>query len=120
MGIPTEFNITWSVKFKYALIMEENNEILGCFVSCQSTLYDENKSEIERIKEQKIINEECKLFRSYIWGESGINNILKKLKHKNYGKDIELILLEFYIKPAPYLLQNLKEVSSYRKKEKSI
>ena len=55
-----------------------------------------------------------------IWGKEGISDTLKKLKHQNYGKDLVLILFQFYVKPIPYLLQNLKEIENYRRNEKSI
>jgi hypothetical protein len=31
-----------------------------------------------------------KAFSPYIWGEKGISDTLKKLKHKDYGKDLAL------------------------------
>jgi len=82
--------------------MEEKINILGCYVSSMNG--DDNGD----------------LFRQYIWGEKGICDTLKKLKHKDYGKDMMMILFEFYVNPIPYLLQNLKEIDSYRKNEKSI
>ena len=42
------------------------------------------------------------------------------MKWQVYGTDIELILLEFYINPIPYLRQNLRKIGNYRSKEKSI
>jgi len=59
-------------------------------------------------------------FRSYIYGENKIEKTFKILKNKDYGQDLKLILFQFYINPIPYLLNNLKEIESYRKKEKSI
>jgi len=60
------------------------------------------------------------VFRPYIWGENGISNVLKKLKREDYGNDLKLAILQFYIKPSPIELQKLKEIESYRKSEKSI
>lgn len=62
--------------------------------------------------------EEGDLFSIYIWGNEGISDTLKKLKYENYGNDMNLILLEFYVNPIPYLRQNLKEIESYRKRRK--
>ena len=80
----------------------ENENILGCFVS--SMMGEVNGS----------------IFRDYIWGDKGICKTLKQLKSKDYGQDLLLILFQFYVNPIPYLLQNLKEIENYRKKEKSI
>lgn len=82
--------------------MEEKINILGCYVSSMNG--DDNGD----------------LFRQYIWGEKGICDTLKNLKHKDYGKDMMMILFEFYVNPIPYLEQNLKVIDSYRKNEKSI
>ncbi len=58
--------------------------------------------------------------KELLWGENGIKNQFSSLKSQNYGTDIMLILFEFYVNPIPYLRGNLKEIGSYRKKEKSI
>ena len=94
--------------------MENNkNNILGCFVS--------NTMDAEwSILEQNQKLELGKVFRSYVYGEKGIDNILKTLNNEDYGNDLKLALFQFYIKPIPYLLQHLKEIESYRKKEKAI
>ena len=60
------------------------------------------------------------LFHPYIWGTGGIDEKYKKIKNKNYGIDINLILFQFYVNPIPYELSHLKEIENYRKKEKSI
>ena len=82
--------------------MEEVNNILGCFVS--STAGDNSGP----------------LFREYIWGENGFCATLKKLNHRDYGKDVVMILFQFYVNPIPYEQQNLKEIENFRRKEKSI
>ncbi|MDB5029334.1 hypothetical protein [Mucilaginibacter sp.] len=94
--------------------MEENSNILGCFVFGASVYFEDD----QRTKD--LAAEQSKLFSSYIFGEKGISDIIKKLKHEDYGKDIILILFKFYVKPIPYLLQNLKEIENYTKNEKSI
>lgn len=101
--------------------MENNkNNVFGCFISCPATIYDENQTEQQRVAEQELLDEICKEFTSYIWGEKGIEIALKKLHWRNYGSDLELALFQFYVNPIPYLLQNLKEIEPYRKNEKSI
>ena len=45
---------------------------------------------------------------------------MKKLDRSNYGKDLELVLFQFYVKPIPELLTCLKEIEAYRKKERAI
>jgi len=71
-------------------------------------------------EEKELSKEQGDLFSSFIWGEKGINLLLRGLKHENYGKEMNIILFQFYVKPIPYLLDNLKEIENYRKKEKSI
>jgi hypothetical protein len=93
--------------------MSDNVNILGCFVS--------NSVESEWTEGKKnFAFEQGKLFRTYLWGENGIDNAIKKLKHENYGKDMVMILFQYYLNPIPYLEQNLKEIEAYRKKEKAI
>lgn len=94
--------------------MNNIENLLGCYVSYPSLMYD--ATEIQKQKAR----EEGDLFSIYIWGNEGISDTLKKLKYENYGNDMNLILLEFYVNPIPYLRQNLKEIESYRKKDRSI
>jgi len=94
--------------------MNDNSNILGCYVSISSGNYDDD------LKTKEIASEQGKLFRSHIWGEKGICDTFKKLKREDYGSDMMLILFQFYVNPLPIQLQNLKEIESYRKKEKSI
>jgi len=42
------------------------------------------------------------------------------LRHEDYGKDLVLVLFQFYVNPIPEWLTKLKEIESYRKKEKAI
>jgi hypothetical protein len=60
------------------------------------------------------------LVRDYLWGDSGLDNKLSSLKWKDYGHDFELILFEFYVRPPQELQDVLREIGSYRRKEKSI
>lgn len=98
--------------------MENEKQILGCYVSCPATIYNDN--EIQFLKQQELASEICKQFREYIWGENGLAIIFKKLMNEVYGNDLELALFQFYVKPIPYLQNALKEIESYRAKEKSI
>ena len=91
--------------------MEEDYScILGCFMD---EWFDPNLSEQE--------NEDIgNVFSSYIWGDKGISDILAKLKHEDYGKDLELALFQFNVKPFQNALQHIREIEYYRRKEKSI
>lgn len=100
----------FKVEKKRINTMNDNN-IFGCFVSVTS-----GPSEIE----QKKASELGSKFREYIWGIDGFSETIKKIQYEDYGKDLVLILFQFYINPLQYILQNLKELESYRKKEKSI
>jgi hypothetical protein len=58
--------------------------------------------------------------KSYLWGVNGLKETLKPLKWQNYGQDFHLILFQVYVKPIPSLRNALREIESYRRKEKSI
>lgn len=94
--------------------MENNKNIFGCFVSYQALSYKSKETEKLKSKEQG------DLFRSYIWGEKGISTDLKRINNEDYGKDLMMILFQFYINPIEQELMKLKEIESYRKKEKAI
>ena len=64
-------------------------------------------------------NQEDKV-KEYLWGKNGLNEILKPLKWQIYGQDFHLILFQVYSKPIPYLRNALREIESYRRKEKSV
>ena len=59
-------------------------------------------------------------FRTYIWGEKGIDVLLKALPYTDYGKDLKRILFQFYIMPCDYERMHIKEIEQYRKREKAI
>lgn len=94
--------------------MNDNINILGCYVSTTIGNYDDDQ------KTQDLASEQGRLFRTYIWREGGICDMLKKLKHEDYGKDLIMILFQFYVNPLPKELSNLVEIERYRKKEKAI
>ena len=92
----------------------EGTNILAFFLSYPSLPIDvpEDVSE-EAIKKGDV-------FRSYIWGEKGIDVLLKSLSYVDYGKDLKRILFQFYIMPCDYERIHLTEIEQYRKKEKAI
>ncbi len=94
--------------------MENNTNIFGCFVSITHPYPDAS----QEIKDKA--SEQGRLFRTYILGEKGITKELKKLNYENYGNDLKLALFQFYVNPLPLEEQGIKEIESYRKKEKSI
>ncbi|MDN5205231.1 hypothetical protein QQ008_27860 [Fulvivirgaceae bacterium BMA10] len=94
--------------------MDKDENLLGCFVSYPSLMYDATEIQKENAKKQGDV------FHSYIWGKKGICDHLKKLKHEDYGKDLVMILFQFYVNPIPYELENIKDIENYRKREKSI
>ena len=58
-------------------------------------------------------------FCTYIWGENGIDVLLKSLLYSDYGNDLKRILFQFYIMPCDYERLHIKEIEQYRKKRKS-
>ncbi len=91
-----------------------DENILGCFISGAANYSDEDPVIAERRTEKS------ELFRTYIWGELGIRNSLKKLKRSDYGNDLKLALFQFYVLPLLEELTYLKEIERYRSKERSI
>lgn len=79
-----------------------DNELLGFYASF-------NMGE----KDQELV-------KQYLWGDTGLKNKLKSIKWSTYGKDFHLILFQIYVRPIPEMREALKEIESYRKKEKSI
>jgi len=90
--------------------MNDDKNILGCFFKVG---FDPNLNEQD-------FTDLANTFRSYVWGEKGICDTLKKLKHEDYGKDLKLALFQFNVKPTSLELQRLKDIEPYRAKEKSI
>jgi hypothetical protein len=58
--------------------------------------------------------------KDYLWGDNGLDKKLSSLKWKDYGRDFELILFEFRVRPPQELQDVLRDIGNYRKKEKSI
>jgi len=92
---------------------EDDNTILGCFVS--TSRYPDADSQTIEMLEKK-----WKLFDTYIWGSFGICEPLKNLKRSDYGKDLKFVLFQFYVLPILEQLAYLKEIERYRPKERSI
>ena len=91
-----------------------SDNILGCFVSGPSTYPDDNANT------RDLLGRKAELFRSYVWGPLGISDSLKKLKRRDYGYDLDLILLQYYVHPLIEQLAVLKEIERFRRKEKAI
>lgn len=94
--------------------MERDDNILGCFVSGPTIDFDAGP------KEEETADEQGRLFRRYIWGDGGVEGLLKKLKYEDYGNDLKLVLFQFIIKPHPLELQSLHDIERYRRNEKSV
>lgn len=94
--------------------MSDDKNIFGCFVSYPTLMYDATEEQKTNAKNQG------DLFRTYIWGNKGICDTLKKLNSEDYGKDLKLALFQYNINPMPIVKQALKAIEPYRAKEKSI
>ena len=95
--------------------MEKSGEnILGCFISGAANYSDEDPV-IEELRKKK-----SEMFSTYIWGEFGIRDRLKTLERNDYGKDLKLVLFQFYVLPLLEQLAYLKEIERYRPKERAI
>jgi hypothetical protein len=94
--------------------MSDTKNIFGCFVSATQPYPDAS----QRAKDLAL--EQGRMFRSYIWGDKGISDTLKKLNHEDYGRDLKLALFQFYVNPLPIEVQNLKPIEDYKRREKSI
>jgi len=90
--------------------MNEDKNIFGCFFKVG---FDPNLNEQD-------FTDLANTFKAYIWGDRGICDTLKKLKHEDYGNDLKLALFQFNVKPTQIELQRLKEIEPYRAKEKAI
>ena len=62
--------------------MDSANNLFGCFVSISEGKWDDDQETREAASKRG------ELFRAYIWGENGICDVLKKLNHSEYGKDL--------------------------------
>lgn len=90
--------------------MDKDKYIFGCFFKVG---FDPS------LTEQDFLNL-ANTFKGYMWGENGICDTLKKLNNADYGNDLKLALFQFNVMPTTIELQRLKEIESYRAKEKAI
>jgi hypothetical protein len=90
--------------------MRDKDGIFGCFIKVG---FDPQLSESEFLVLANTV-------RSYVWGEGGLSIKLSNLKHASFGYDVEFVLLQFFVKPTASELQRIKEIESFRSKEKSI
>ncbi len=95
-------------------LINSKDNIFGCYISGPSLNYDASEAD------EVLAQEKNDLFREYIWGNDGIDHVLKELKHEEYGQDIKLILFQFLLNPLDFEVSSLKEIEGYRKREKSI
>lgn len=93
--------------------MEEEKKIIGCFVmtSVESSFNEEIKN---------LIFKKGKEFRTYIWGETGIDKLFENLSFNKYGYDLNLILFKFSVFPTQSMVEVLTEFEKYNKREKSV
>lgn len=94
--------------------MKNNYKIFGFFVSGPPLNSDDGLEEEIKAQQKSL------LFRNYIWGNEGMEDLLDDFDYRNYGLDVELILLQFYLNPNKYQLDYIKKIEKYRKKEKSV
>lgn len=95
-------------------MINDDKNIFGCFVSYPSLMFDATEEQRVNAKNQG------DLFRTYVWGDKGICDTLKKLNNADYGNDLKLALFQFNVNPMEMVKQALKEIEPYRKNEKSI
>ena len=62
------------------------------------------------------------IFTPYVWKEHGLGTLLdKEIKNKNYGKDLELLLIKYYVDGKFNVNEpRSPKVSNYSKKNKDI
>jgi hypothetical protein len=61
------------------------------------------------------------MFAPYVWGATGLANLLKPLKLKNYGTELKLLLIEYYVegKFTEHLFDEIR-LRNYSTKSKDI
>jgi len=93
---------------------KKSNRLMGYFMSDPPVVYDASD------RDKEIASSKGELFRSYIWGDQSIDNLLMEVVNAEYGKDLELILFQFILNPFPFQLPLLPDIEKYRKIEKAI
>ena len=61
-------------------------------------------------------------FSAYIWGDKGYVKLLKEILSKNYGNDLELLLIQYYVEEdyKPGWSPEKSRLSNYSNKNKDI
>lgn len=95
-------------------LINQDDNIFGCYMSDPPVKWDDSE-DIKLLAAQK-----GDIFREYLWGEEGIDSVLKEPINIEYGNDVRLILFQFMLEPFSSHLDSLSELEGYRKKEKSI
>lgn len=95
-------------------MINDDKNIFGCFVSYPTLMFDATEEQRAKAKNQG------DLFRTYVWGDKGICDTLKKLNSADYGNDLKLALFQFNVNPMDMVRQSLKDIEPYRAKEKAI
>lgn len=91
-----------------------DTNIFACFVSYPSLVVDVS----EQTKDEAI--KKGDMFRSYIWGEAGLDRFLKRIQYSDYGQDLKRILFQFYVLPCDYERVHIRNIENYRNREKAI
>lgn len=94
--------------------MENGKGLLGCFLSYPTLLYDASE------KEERDAKSKGDLFRTYVWGERGVDSVFKRFDFTKYGEDLILILFKFKVNPIENELAIIKKIDGYTRKEKAI
>jgi hypothetical protein len=97
--------------------MQESTKILGCFISCPTV---QAEGGFVPVRKQEQADKECAEFRQLIWGETGLFTQLGKLTPENYGKDLNLVLFKFILKPLPFEISKYKRIENYSTKNKDL
>ena len=83
----------------------EKTSLLGCYLPYPSLMADATT-------EQE--NEAMKMgdsFRQILWTEGGLDSVLKPIIYEDYGTNVHLILLQFFIAPFDFERDHLKKMN---------
>lgn len=94
---------------------QSSGDILGVYAGFY-TNPQESAAEAARREANK------EYFKNYLWGadgSGGLSKALKVLRSRDYGKDVNLILLQFNVSPIPGWPRPAEGLERYRPKGKS-
>lgn len=95
--------------------MDYNEKLLlGCYLSYPSLMAGATQEQENEAMEMG------DSFRQILWTEGGLDSVLKPIIYEDYGTNVHLILLQFFIAPFDFERDRLKKMEGYRKKEKAI